>query len=165
MIIDSKGKLFGKVSIIDLLIVFVVAAGVAGMGYKFAKSGKGAVVSTGNKIVMTFYGEDSPDFAVESIKKGDPARDYERGTNLGNVIEEVKIDNSVRYGEKANGEKVVISKEGYPAFYITVEGAGTLNSLGGIMINGAEYQIGRTIILKVGASYVPTRLYSFELKN
>lgn len=165
MIIDSKGKLFGKVSIIDLLIVFVVVAAVAGMGYKLTKSGKGVVVASGNKIVMTFYGEDSPEFAVKSIKKGDPARDYERGSNLGNVIEEVKIDNSPRYGERANGDKVIISKEGYPSFYITVEGTGTLSSLGGIIVNGVEYQIGRTIFLKVGGSYVQTRLYSFEIKD
>jgi len=35
MIIDSKGKLFGKISIIDILILVVLIAGIAGVWVKF----------------------------------------------------------------------------------------------------------------------------------
>jgi|LSQX01.3.fsa_nt_gb hypothetical protein len=165
MIIDSKGKLFGKVSVIDILIVLVIAAGVAGVGYKFSQSKTGPVFSAGDKIIMTFYGEEAADYAIQAIKKGDPARDQERGTFFGNIIEDVRIDESQRYGETPTGEKVVVSKEGYPSFYVTVEAAGTMGAYGDIIIGGSEYQIGRTVFLKAGGVYVPTRIYSFEIKK
>lgn len=36
MIIDSKGKLFGKVSIIDILVLVVLVAGIAGVWANFS---------------------------------------------------------------------------------------------------------------------------------
>ena len=38
MIIDNKGRLFGKISIIDILIVVIIIVAVAGIGSKFVKS-------------------------------------------------------------------------------------------------------------------------------
>ena len=51
MFIDQKGKLFGKISIIDLLVVLVVIAGIAGTVLAFQKV-RGGSVLTENKAIL-----------------------------------------------------------------------------------------------------------------
>ncbi|HAA43417.1 MAG TPA: hypothetical protein DCE02_05365, partial [Ruminiclostridium sp.] len=46
MIIDSKGKLFGKISIIDILILAVIIAGTAGVWHMFFRSSGGCLLYT-----------------------------------------------------------------------------------------------------------------------
>ena len=50
-IIDRKGKLFGKLNIIDLIAIVLIVAVIALVGYKLVSSGGGS--STGQKVVYT----------------------------------------------------------------------------------------------------------------
>ncbi len=51
MFIDQKGKLFGKISIIDLLVIVVIVVGIAGSVIAFQKV-KGGSVLTENKAIL-----------------------------------------------------------------------------------------------------------------
>ena len=65
MIIDDKGKLFGKISIIDLLVVCLILAGIAGAYYKFGRSKTISPFVKPDKIEMTFFSEDNLHHQIE----------------------------------------------------------------------------------------------------
>lgn len=166
MIIDGKGKLFGKVSIIDILIVLVIILAIWGVRYKFSKSngGIGEVItgSSGNKVIMTFYGEEAPEFALKNVNQGDLVRELDRNIDLGNVTS-IKIEKGVAYVQTEHGY-IKSSREGYSSYYLTVEGTGIVDDLG-LSIKGVDYQIGRALTIKVGKSIFQGRLYNLETKE
>ena len=51
MFIDQKGKLFGKISIIDLLVIIVVIVAVLGSVLAFAKVKSGAVLTENKSLI------------------------------------------------------------------------------------------------------------------
>ena len=165
MIIDSKGKLFGKISIIDILILAVIIAGAAGVWHMFFRSSGGTVIGrTPDTVVFKFYGEEAPDYAVEAVKIGDLARDFDRGTSFGNVTD-IVTGESVIYVETADGKVVQSSTPNYSSYYFTVEGTGTLNDVGTVTIGGYEYAVGRTLTLRFGKTVVQGRIYIIDKKE
>jgi len=163
MIIDNRGKLFGKVSIVDILILLLLITA-AGAGYRYMSSRGGAVAAAQTqKIVMVFYGEEAPEFAVNAVKKGDVVRELQ-GDIFGKVIEDIKVGKARKYVDNQNGDLEPISREGYVSYYMTVEGEGFINSTG-ISLGGAEYQTGKVLTIKVGNAIFQGMLYSFEKKG
>lgn len=163
MIIDNRGKLFGKVSVVDILIIlFLVLA--AGLGYRYMNSRGGTTVAAQpQKIIMVFYGEEAPEFAVKAAKKGDVVREYQ-GSIFGKVIEDIKIDKARKFDEDQDGNLVPMSREGYVSYFMTVEGEGFINSTG-VSLGGTEYQTGKLLTIKVGNAIFQGMLYSFEKKG
>lgn len=165
MIIDSKGKLFGKVSIIDILIVLVVIAAVVGVGYKLTKSSTGSIIANEEKFLLTFYNDEAPDYAVKSVKAGDVVKDFDKGSNLGKVIEVPKIDQAISFHEYEDGKWVTGSRTGYCSYYMQVEAKGVTNADGGFSFGGANYYIGRTVTIRVGDTVFTGRIYTVEKKG
>lgn len=165
MIIDSKGKLFGKVSIIDIIIVLVVVAAVAGVSIKMTKSNANLITAKKDKVLVTFFWEEAPDYAVKATKVGDNVKDFEKGTFLGKIKEEVKTDKALSFTdftEYENGQWIVGSKPGYCSYYMKVEGDAVFNPDGTIAFGTENYYIGRTVLMRVGASVFQGRIYSIE---
>lgn len=165
MIIDSKGKLFGKVSIIDILILVVLVAGALGVWFKLVKTDSIApIIGRNETFVVGLYWEEAPDFAVNNVKVGDIARDLERGGTLGKVTD-IKIDKAISFAETADGQVVASSKPGYVSYHITLEGTGATNDMGAAVFEGADYQVGRQLIVKVGNSIFQGRIDKLEKKG
>lgn len=53
-IIDEKGRLFGKLSIIDLLVLLIIVVAAVFLGTKLANRGSGGVVSSGEPVTMVY---------------------------------------------------------------------------------------------------------------
>ncbi len=149
MIIDKKGKLFGKISIIDIIIVLVVVLAVAFVGYKFVKSGTTSTVfNKAQDVQMTFYVEEANDFTAKSINVGDNVVDFVQSTTIGKVTK-VETAPSVAFSPTSDGKLVKASKEGYVSLKVTVEGKGTLGG-NGLTISGNDYLIGQNYNVKLG---------------
>ncbi len=149
MIIDNKGKLFGKISVIDIVIVLVVVLAVAFVGYKFVKSGTtNTVFNKAQDVKITFYVEETNDFAAASINVGDNVVDFIQSTTVGHVTKVEKAP-SVAFSPSADGRLVKATKEGYASVKVTVEGKGILGS-NGLTISGNDYLIGQNYNIKVG---------------
>ena len=146
MIIDNKGRLFGKVSIIDVIIVLVIVLSVAGILYKFEKT-KIAGPFNSDKVVMEFFVEEVPEFVVESVSMGEHARNKLKNSDLG-VITEIKIDKSISWSQNEKGELTKSTKAGYNSLAISVEGIGVYSEAG-IVIDGGDYFIGQKLSLKI----------------
>jgi hypothetical protein len=166
MIIDKNGKLFGKVNIIDILVVVVLLGAAAGAVYKYAKAGTTGLLSKPDKVRIVFYCPEYPEYAAdeENIKKGSLVKDAVQGITLGTVTG-VEIGESVGYAVSADGKYVASSKPDHVSVTITVEGYGRYTE-NGLIINNIEYYVGQSIDkLRVGKSdfrYFNPRIFKIE---
>ncbi|MCX7711588.1 MAG: DUF4330 domain-containing protein [Clostridia bacterium] len=152
-IIDSKGKLFGKISIIDILIVVVLIGAIAGAGYKYIKARASNPFVKQDKVQITFYCEEFPEYAAseDNIKKGSLVKDGVQGTVLG-AVTEVKTGKAISFAQSDKGEFNASSKQGYLSAYITAEGQGRYSD-NGLIVNNVEYYVGQIVDkLRVGKS-------------
>jgi len=149
MIIDSKGKLFGKISIIDILIILVVIIAVAGIGYKFTRPNVGNSVFTKQEdIQIKFQLDEVQDFIVNAIKVGDPVRESVQNASFGKVSD-IKTGDAIIWLTTEDGRNVKVSREGYYSVEITMDAKGMKDNLG-VVIDKANYYVGQTITLYVG---------------
>lgn len=156
MIIDSKGKLFGKISIIDLLVVFVVLGLAAGVLYKYVKSDTPSVFNKPDTLETVIFVEESPEYSLNGINIGDPVREIVQGSYLG-AITSIKSDKSVSYSVNSDGEFVQSSKPGYVSLEITLKGEGIYGN-GGVNFGGSLFYVGKYYEIKVGNAVVYGRL-------
>lgn len=83
-IIDKKGRLFGLINIVDLLVIILILA-LALVGVKrFGSKGAVGEVTT-KKGVITAEIKDVRDVTANNVKVGDPIYDYDKGTYLGKI--------------------------------------------------------------------------------
>ena len=62
--IDENGRLFGKVNIVDLLIVIIILAAAAFLGYKLL--GPESTAANTQKVLVTLYCEETPNYVTRS---------------------------------------------------------------------------------------------------
>ncbi len=149
MVIDSKGKLFGKISIIDILVILIIVVAVVGIGYKFTRSNTSNPVFTKQKDVqIKFQMDEVPDFIVNAIKVGDPVRESVQNASFGKVVN-IETGDSILWLTTEDGRNVKVSREGYYSLEITMEAKGMPDNLG-VLIDKANYYVGQTITLYVG---------------
>ncbi|MDO5028673.1 MAG: DUF4330 domain-containing protein [Bacillota bacterium] len=88
-IIDKKGKLFGLINIIDLLVL-VIVVGLLAFGAK--RMGSGSVSQSETKeALVTYEISEIRQLSVDQIKPGDPLYHYDKGTYIG-TIENVDVE-------------------------------------------------------------------------
>lgn len=69
--IDEKGRLFGKINIVDLLVILVIVIAAVVLGMKFLKPGSGGAIgggSTGTHVEYTVLVENVQPEVYESVK-------------------------------------------------------------------------------------------------
>lgn len=151
MFIDKKGRLLGKISIIDILFVVILLASVLFALNKFGLfSPKAAIVNTDDKIELVFYQEEINNFSATNVKVGDPSTEALQNNSFGTVTD-IKIGDSISWGSDVEGNQVSASREGYSSIYITLESRGTVGP-NGVTIGSSTYYIGEIITLRVGTT-------------
>jgi len=161
MILDKKGKLFGKVSIIDIAIIIVLIAGLAVVWSKvFKKDTSTPFVAKTDKLMIVFYQSEVQDFAVKAAKNGDTAIDKVLNSTFGKVVD-IEAGESVAWIRTKTGELKKVSKDGYSSVFITVEGTGVYGN-NGIKIGNGEYFIGQTLTLHVGQADFYATIYDIK---
>jgi len=170
MIISKDGKLFGKVSIVDILILLVIIGAVGGAVYKFAKSNTASPIFSKQEddIRIQFYQPEVPEFIAKAVKIGDPVRESVQGTSFG-TVSDIAIGESVSFGADENGNIVKASKEGYVSVLITMDAKGIIGE-NGVTIGKSIYHVGETVTLYVGnagfySSYSTGRIADISIKE
>jgi len=149
MIIDSKGKLFGKISIIDIMVILVVIIAVVGIGYKFTRPNAGNTVFTKqDDIQIKFLVDEVQDFIVDAIKVGDPVRESVQNASFGRVSN-IETGDAIIWLTTEDGQNVKVSREGFYSVVITMDAKGMKDNLG-VLIDKANYYVGQTLTLYVG---------------
>ena len=79
-ILDRDGRLFGKISIIDVIVIVVVAVLAATLYLKHQMPQTSGGVST-TTVVYQMRLENQPEYMLSAIQVGDQLYDLERSTN------------------------------------------------------------------------------------
>lgn len=125
-IIDQNGRLFGKISIIDVIALFAVVI----LALAIHQKAQLPVTSVTNDTTITFvaFAENIPDYALSSIQVGDLVYDktYASGGAIGKII-----DIQVQPGTKSKmmtafGTAITAEVEGASDLILTIEGRGTV---------------------------------------
>lgn len=133
-LVDKNGRLFGKISVIDVLVVLVVAVMAVALR---AKSDAPGIVAPEENVTITYQVKVNalPAHMAEALKVGDPV--YEDGTStngsLGKVVN-VQFSDGTRLATLSNGTLKMVPVEGTVDALVTVEAEGSVDE-NGIMLN------------------------------
>lgn len=164
MLIDEKGRLFGKVSIVDILIVLVIVTAISGIYYKAVKSGLGPIQLNQDKILMTFQSNsEASQSVVDSLNEGDMIYDWEKGTLIGKLIKKevvpLKIHASTYEGQWEYSEKPDLF-----SVIMTIECNGVVGA-DSIKIAGRDYLAGHSMIMKSRAAKFYGQIQKLDVQD
>ena len=159
--IDKNGKLFGKINIIDLVIILVLVIAIAVGGMFFIRNRKTEAQT--QTLIIKFYTEEVSDFVIEKVKVGDALYDADKSVDMG-VITNIEINDSVTYGSISEGEYETVAKEGYSSAVITGEVVAQKNALGAL-IGGQQYGVGHSMVLRAGDAKIYLRVHDIGVKS
>ncbi|NLC69017.1 MAG: DUF4330 family protein [Clostridiaceae bacterium] len=70
MLIDEKGRLFGKINVVDFVVIAVIVLAVLGVGYKLLSSST-ILFKKAEIFEIVFYNEVLINEVADSINEGD----------------------------------------------------------------------------------------------
>jgi hypothetical protein len=155
MIIDKKGRLLGKISIVDIIIIFVLLMLVIGIYIKFFYN-SGAEAGSFDNIEFSVIVKSVRQPTIDAIIEGDKA--YEENTDiyLGEIMRK-EVMPAKDFIEKTDGTIVLAEKPDKYDVIITFRVPGVENDIGYFADGNKEIKRGSDIKIK-------TRLISVESK-
>lgn len=146
-IIDHSGRLFGKISVIDLLVAAVVLVLVAALNFKSEQVHTGTTV-TEQPITFQILARGVRNYVADAIRVGDGLYDqnYSSGGRALGKISEIQVvrDPGTSMTYLNDGTVELIDTEDSVDLLITVEGQG--------LITGRSYSLNRVYDLAVNSA-------------
>ncbi len=144
-IIDSQGRLFGRISIIDAAVLLVVVVLVLAVYHKNTGLEVTSATSSDTVITFTALAENLPLHVVEAIRENDPVYDSSRasGGAIGKITK-IEILPAETVVELRNGGYAAVTNEDGRNVLVTVEGRGS--------VSGGRYAINRLYELGVNTT-------------
>ena len=151
--IDKNGKLFGKINIIDLIVILLVVAMVAFFGIsKISKKDTGEVTEE-SKITMEFATDEVYDYVVEHVKEGDALYDADFNKKIG-TVKSFEAGPSRAYTTTSDGKLVMNEKEGFSSLTIVCDVEGGVLEDNGVDVDGTKYGVGHTLTIRAGLAKI-----------
>ncbi|WP_432402366.1 DUF4330 domain-containing protein [Wukongibacter sp. M2B1] len=147
-IIDNKGKIFGIINYLDLM-VFLVVLLLVGKFYVLDnnENSKELLQSQANReLLLTYNVSGIKDISVNSVKEGDIFRDVETKSTLGEVVKVEVADHLMQTTDRDG--KVIYSK--VPERYdlrVTLKCKANITDRD-IKISKVDIQIGRSMLIE-----------------
>lgn len=149
---DKNGKIFGKISIIDLFAIILVLAVVIGIGVRYGAKATTAVQSS-EKFECVIEVANVREFTVKALEKGGVITDKKSEIELGEIVS-VETEPALFQSTTADGR--IIETE-LPERYnciVTIVANGKVSDDAYIMDDSNELSVGRNIELY--SKYVKT---------
>lgn len=160
-ILDEKGRLFGKISVIDIgVILFAILLCVLGIYKYINKSPSDEVKKEKEKLVVTFIAEETPNYVTETLKEGKKAKETAWRSDLGTLVK-YEVNPSISYAPTFQGEYVKTTKEGYSSVEIVLDCEGYFEETG-VRIDGQLFVVGKYINIEVGEGIYWGRISSIK---
>lgn len=156
--IDKNGKLFGKVNLIDLIIVLVLLALVIFAVFKFAVPSNDD--STDSRVKITLFCEETPSYVIDYIKFGAPVKDFAEDNTIG-TVKSFEIGEPIGFETGENGFACEIIRENYNSVTIEVDAEGEIGE-NGVTVNGVLYGVGHTLTAYAGQAKLYLRVSGIE---
>lgn len=160
----KNGKLFGKLNIIDLLIILIVLAALVFVGLRYLRPDNGVPSSAvPEKVRMTFFADEAPILlrAQGDRQLGGPVSDFDTSTYLGVLTSFAAEDSYTYMPDPVSGELVAVPSTVECFLTFACEGEGYISN-DGLRINGVQYSIGGTYVIRAGQTRISCRLADFE---
>jgi len=133
---DNRGRLLGKISIIDIVVVLAVVMFVAGFLYNRTAQDIRQIIAANTPIYVTFVVESVREFSFDAVNEGDVLfRQHER-VPLGNVVE-VTRGQAYDIIVLTDGTVAYAPMEDRYNMYITISGIGSITDTG-FFLNGTQ---------------------------
>lgn len=100
--IDNKGKLFGKINIVDLFVILIIIVAAIFTYFKFNVSKHSDITTSNGKAQFTIRVKDVRDFTANNFEVGHKVYDHESGKCIG-VIKKVEVSDAYDYITKTDG--------------------------------------------------------------
>lgn len=124
--IDEKGKLFGKISVIDLLVILVFIAAIVGCGYKFFGHNDTVKVSANDTFTAVLRIDAVKSFLPDVIEEGEAV--YEKhGGKIGTITD---VRTEPYQGIVTDKDNKYLTFENRYSVYVTLECKGRVNDKG-----------------------------------
>ena len=161
-ITDDKGRLFGKINIVDMGVILLIILAAVSVGYKLTREKeierKEAVIS------YTLCVEGVRDQSFRAISQKSEVYQAETGEDLG-VISDIEKENAKKLVQKADGEYAVATYPDKFDLYITIESPGTVTQDGYFTQSGKKILYGDTIGISNGYSQMFGVVENISIKN
>lgn len=156
--IDKNGKLFGKINIIDLLIILIVIAAVVFFATKMFSPAKESTKADTTKVAITFYADEAPMNVTDMLVEGAPSFEETTNVGFGNVT---SFSSEEAYGWMSDAEGNLIKGPlvGYEYLTVSVEVDGSLND-NGVYLGGRLYCVGANYTMHFGKVMVYAKITS-----
>ena len=134
-ILDRDGRLFGKISIIDVIVILVVAVLALAIYVKTQMPQTGTSVTT-TKVVYQMKLNNQPEYMLSAIEIGDELFDKERSTggSLGTIVD-IEVSPGTEQGELDDGTVAQVPAENQYNLLLTIEGQALVGSDGSVALN------------------------------
>jgi hypothetical protein len=140
--IDEHGRVFGKFSVIDLLVVLVILVVGAALYVKFnVLEVTSAAAKDPISYTITIYG--ARDYTLKGLKIGDAIYDKNgSGGNTVGTITDIKVADSKKASELLDGTVVMGDYEDHIDITLTISATGTISD-GRYLVN-KTYEVNRS---------------------
>lgn len=159
--IDKNGKLFGKINIIDLLIVLAILAAALFFATRSLRAAPGAPAGS-QKVRITFFSDEAYPFLPDFFEEGAPITDYDSKLSMGTLSWWEVTDALDTYYDPNLGRAVEVPNPEYAGIRLTTEVYGTLAGVG-LQMDEYTFVIGGHLYLNVGPTRTRYRIESFEV--
>jgi len=161
--IDNSGKIKGRVSIIDIILIAALVVLLAGFMYRQMSGRIGDIVRPSTPFEVIIQGEGLRHFIIDSVDVGDVMfRNHDRQP-LGTVVA-IDVEPSFDYLHRADGTATLAEMEGRYTIRLTLSSVGTVRANIGYFVNGIDHLApGGEVALISNRVFIPDgRVYSIR---
>lgn len=141
-LVDGKGRLFGKINLLDLVVVLAVVAVAGRFVYQQLRADELAPAAEDRTIEMTFMLPNVEQFTIDVLTVGQAIYDSKSNTYMGDIVR-FEARPAVVVREGPDGRMYETESKYKYDYFVTIAGPGRV-SPNGITMNGIEVKVGRT---------------------
>ena len=116
--------------------------------------------STIQKVNITFYTEEVPDYVPKAMEKGAPCSDATENSALG-TLESFETADPLGYVTNTKGQVEAVTRQGYNSLEFTTLASGELTD-NGVKINGVTYAVGHSLTVYAGKAKVYCKIKAVD---
>ena len=162
MIINKEGKLFGKISVIDIAVILIIAVLAVGIYIRFSGTTQ-TIATAGEDIECTFLVRNVRMFSAEALERGGPVYDKTSKEYIGQITD-VRIEDGEYQVNMADGTFQTIAPEERYNAYVTVEFEGKVGENGYYTAANKYLAAGTTVIINTKYAQCESTVYSIKEK-
>jgi heme/copper-type cytochrome/quinol oxidase subunit 2 len=159
-IIDDKGKLFGIINIIDLLVLVIILIAIIFIAIRMLPGTEGGETRTQKEMEYTVKVEEVSTYTIDAANVGDAIYDFETGSKIG-VISGIDDRPHMEYLVNKDNEATAIESLDKFDLFISIK-ADFVETDTALMVEDMIVAVGRSVLVYNKYLFVEGKIYSRE---